>query len=46
MPLGCRIKPDQIATETAADGYKIHTLIRELILSTPFQTKTNPSAEP
>ncbi|MGI9244542.1 MAG: DUF1592 domain-containing protein [Verrucomicrobiales bacterium] len=41
-----QIALDQIASETAADGYKIHTLIRALILSTPFQTKTNPGAEP
>lgn len=36
---------DTITTETAADGYKIQTLIKEVIKSQPFQSKTNPKTE-
>jgi hypothetical protein len=37
-----RIALRSIAKTTAADGYKIQTLIRQVILSDPFLTKTNP----
>ncbi|WP_233903121.1 DUF1592 domain-containing protein [Stieleria maiorica] len=40
-----QIALDQIASTAAADGYKIQTLIREVILSDPFQSKTNPKAQ-
>ena len=33
---------DQIAAATAADEYKIQTLIKQVILSEPFRSKTNP----
>ncbi len=33
---------DKIAQATAADGYKFQTLIKQVILSEPFQKKTNP----
>ena len=33
---------DQIAQATAADDYKIHSLLKQVILSEPFQSKTNP----
>ena len=33
---------EQIAEATAADGYRIQTLIKKLILSKPFQSKSNP----
>ena len=31
-----------ITEATAADGYKMQTLIKQVILSEPFQTKSNP----
>lgn len=37
-----QIALDEITESTAADNYRIQTLIREVILSEPFQTKTNP----
>ncbi|QDV40558.1 hypothetical protein Enr13x_03640 [Stieleria neptunia] len=40
-----QIALDHIATATADDGYKIQTLIKEVIRSEPFQSKTNPKAE-
>ena len=36
---------EQIAENTAADGYKMQTLIKQVILSEPFQTKSNPKEE-
>ncbi len=39
-----QIALDAIATATAADEYKIQTLIKQVILSEPFQTKTNPKS--
>lgn len=35
---------DKIVQATAADDYKIQTLIHQVILSEPFQTKTHPKA--
>lgn len=35
---------EQIAEATAADDYRIQTLLRELVLSKPFQSKTNPQS--
>ncbi|PAY16236.1 hypothetical protein CKO51_27650 [Rhodopirellula sp. SM50] len=40
-----QIALDQITAATADDGYKIQTLIKEVIRSEPFQSKTNPKAE-
>ncbi|MCS7469723.1 DUF1592 domain-containing protein [Stieleria sp. ICT_E10.1] len=40
-----QIALDQIAAATADDGYKLQTLIKEVIRSEPFQSKTNPKAE-
>ncbi len=37
-----QIALDTIAERTAANGYKIQTLLQEVILSEPFLTKTNP----
>jgi len=37
-----QIALDQIAEKTAADDYKIQTLMLEVILSEPFQSKSNP----
>lgn len=37
-----QIALDQIAKATAADNYKMQTLLKQVILSEPFQTKTNP----
>ena len=34
---------DKITSATAADGYKIQTLIKQVILSEPFLSKSNPS---
>lgn len=34
---------DKIAHATAADGYRIQTLIKQVILSEPFLSKSNPS---
>ena len=36
---------DEIAAATAADDYRIQTLLRELVLSEPFRSKTNPPLE-
>lgn len=36
---------DRIAEATAADDYKFQTLLKEIILSDPFQTKTVPARE-
>ncbi|MEM7700263.1 MAG: DUF1585 domain-containing protein, partial [Verrucomicrobiota bacterium] len=36
---------DHIANETARDDYRIRTLIREVILSDPFLTKTTPRTD-
>lgn len=33
---------DEIAAATASDGYRIQTLIKEVIYSKPFHSKTNP----
>ena len=41
-----QIALDQIAAATAADGYRMHTLIRQVIISAPFLTKTNPASAP
>lgn len=38
-----QIALDEIAEATAADEYRIQTLIKKVILSEPFQTKTNPA---
>ena len=38
-----QIALDEIAEATAADEYRIQTLIKEVISSAPFQTKTNPA---
>jgi len=37
-----QIALDQIAQATAADEYKSRTLLKQVILSKPFQSKTNP----
>ena len=37
---------DQIAQTTAKDGYKIQTLIKQVILSEPFQMKVSPKSVP
>ena len=37
-----RLALDEIAEATAADDYRIQTLIKQVILSEPFQSKTNP----
>ena len=37
-----QIALDQIAKATVADGYKIQTLLKQVILGKPFQSKTNP----
>lgn len=37
---------DKIAAETAKDGYKIQTLLKQVILSQPFQSKNNPRLKP
>ncbi len=37
-----QIALDRIAEATAADEYRIQTLLKEVILSEPFQTKANP----
>jgi hypothetical protein len=39
-----QIALDEVAEKTAADGYKMQTLLRQVISSEPFQTKTNPQA--
>lgn len=33
---------DQIAARTAADGYRMQTLLKEVVLSEPFLSKSNP----
>ncbi len=35
---------DRIAEATAADDYRFQTLLKQVVLSEPFQTKTNPKA--
>ncbi len=40
-----QIALDKIATATAADDYKFQTLIKQVILSEPFQSKSNPKTE-
>ncbi len=35
---------DQIVNNTTADDYKIQTLIKQVILSQPFQSKTSPNS--
>ncbi|TDU66603.1 cytochrome c [Prosthecobacter fusiformis] len=37
---------DGIVTTTAADGYRLRTLMRQIVLSEPFQTKYNPATPP
>lgn len=37
-----QIALDRIAQATAKDGYKFQTLIKQVVLSEPFQTKTSP----
>ena len=39
-----QIALDQITEATVADDYKIQTLLKQLVLSEPFQSKTNPKA--
>ena len=39
-----QIALDQIAKATAADDYRFQTLLKQVILSEPFQSKTNPKA--
>ncbi|MCA9118686.1 MAG: DUF1592 domain-containing protein [Planctomycetaceae bacterium] len=41
-----QVSLDQIAETTAADGYKIHTLLKQVIMSKPFQYKVSPKATP
>ena len=46
VPMGASAAAlDEIAAKTAADGYKIHTLIREVVLSEPFLSKSSPKSE-
>ena len=33
---------DEISKKTAEDGYRMQTLLREIVLSEPFLSKTNP----
>ncbi|MEM1294864.1 MAG: DUF1592 domain-containing protein [Verrucomicrobiota bacterium] len=40
-----QIALDEIAEATAADDYQFHTLLKQIILSEPFQTKTNPKSK-
>jgi len=40
-----QIALDHIAEATVAEDYRIQTLLKQVILSEPFQTKTNPPAE-
>lgn len=37
-----QIALDEIASVTAADGYRMQTLLKQVIMSEPFQSKTNP----
>ena len=37
---------DEIAARTIASDYKFHALIKEIVRSEPFLTKTNPRSEP
>ncbi|MGY8641501.1 MAG: DUF1592 domain-containing protein [Verrucomicrobiales bacterium] len=39
-----QIALDEISEAVAADDYKIQSLLKQVILSDPFQTKTNPKA--
>ncbi len=41
-----QIALDEIAQATAADNYKLQTLLKQVILSEPFQSKTNPKHTP
>jgi len=36
---------DEIAKKTAEDGYRIQTLLKEIVLSEPFLSKTNPKSK-
>jgi len=36
---------DHIASETAADGYRMKTLMKQVIMSEPFLSKSNPSEQ-
>lgn len=36
---------DKITTATKADGYRIQTLLRQIVQSEPFLTKTNPAGD-
>ena len=36
---------DQIVSATAADEYRLHTLIRQVVLSEPFRFKSNPKKQ-
>ncbi|QEG39186.1 DUF1592 domain-containing protein [Roseimaritima ulvae] len=38
-----QISLDEITAATAADGYKMQTLLRQVVLSEPFQTKSIPA---
>lgn len=40
-----QIALDEITEATASDDYRIQTLMKQIILSAPFQTKTTPAAE-
>ena len=46
-PMGPADQPalDEIAELTAKDDYKIQTLMKQVILSEPFLSKTNPKTE-
>ena len=39
-----QIALDKVAEAAAADGYRMQTLLRQVMLSEPFQSKTNPKA--
>jgi hypothetical protein len=39
-----QIALDKIVATTVADDYKIQTLLKQVIMSDPFQSKTNPKA--
>ncbi|HRX79177.1 MAG TPA: DUF1592 domain-containing protein [Pirellulaceae bacterium] len=41
-----QIALDQIAEAAAADEYRFQTLLKQVILSKPFQSKTNPKTAP
>ncbi len=50
--LGREVKPadqpalDRIVRASATDGYRLRTLMRQIALSEPFQTKCNPATPP